>query len=349
MLEFNQLISLAANANDADAMIAQQLASIDLDKMSLNRALKALQTLRDAVVGIRENKHKVNHAQMKNGIAHYTDASALNSMLSGSPLDGKNGVRLSSIVYVNDPTEGKRLRDFARAKHKHNPLRTLSDDMGDAGTISWLDKEFHVFIACFSLQCDSLNLWRFYGKDGMGYSIVSPPSVFSAASSEGMIRGPWAKREKRASNLTLYTVLYDDDDVEDTLAILEEALKPIQRLANSLDKVNAKRVRGVAIAVISELLYLYKDAQYSDEREVRAVEARTLADPEVKEFRPANKQYSKLYLETGALLFREHGSEIIIGPKVVEPDAVIIDLQHQLARLNWSGTCKVKRSTKAYR
>jgi TPR repeat protein len=348
ILEFKRYISSAANANDMDAMIVQQLWSGDLTGENLRPAREALQSLRKSVVQIRNQKHKVNEADASAGIAHYTNADALASMLSGSPLDGKNGVRLSSTVYVNDPTEGKRLREYEREKVA-NPLTALFDGMGAAGTISWLDKEFHVFIACFSLQCDSLNLWRFYGTDGKGFSIVSPPSAFNAGSTEGMIRGPWAKRGKTPSKLALYTVLYEDKDVEAALVKLAEALKPVQKIADTLGGALGKRVRSVAIAVISELLYLYKDTQYAQEKEVRAAEARTLGDPEVKEFRPGNKQYSKLYLETGALLFREPGSAIIIGPKVEERDAVMIDLQHRLARQNWSGTCRVSKSDTNYR
>ncbi len=348
LLEFNQFISLAANSNDMDAMIAQQLVSSGLEWRKLQRALKALQALRETVVQIRNENHKVDEDAAEEGIAHYTNADALASMLSGSPLDGKNGVRLSSTVYVNDPTEGKRLREYAGGK-RSNPLTALFAGMGDAGTISWLDKEFHVFIACFSLEPDSLNLWRFYGSDGRGFSIVSPPSAFDAGSTEGMIRGPWAKRGKSPSKLALYTVLYGDEEVEAALSKLAVALKPVLKIASHLDELLGKRVRSVAIAVISELLYLYKDTQYAAEREVRAAEARTLGDPEVKEFKPGNKQYSKLYLETGALLFREPASKIIIGPKVEEREAVMIDLQHRLARQNWSGTCNVSKSVANYR
>ena len=347
LLEFNQFISLAANANNMDAMIAQQLVSGGLKWGNLQRAHKALQALRETVVQIRTDKHKVDLADTRTGIAHYTNADALASMLSGSPMDGKNNVWLSSTVYVNDPTEGKRLRDYV-LRDRENPLTVLFGDMGDAGTISWLDKEFHVFIACFSLQCDSLNLWRFY-TDGKGYSIVSPPSAFAAGSTEGIIRGPWAEREKTPSKLTLYRVLYTDNDVEEALVELGEALKPVLKVANALGGVLGKRVRSVAIAVISDLLYLYKDTQYVVEKEVRATEARTLSDPEVKDFRPGNKQYSKLYLETRALLFRGPGSAIIIGPKVEEQEAVMIDVQHRLARQNWSGNCKVSKSETNYR
>lgn len=347
LLEFNQFISSAANANDMDAMIAQQLA-LGLSWRRLHPVLTALQALRKTVVQIRNEHHKVDEALTKNGIAHYTTSDALASMLGGSPLDGKNGVWLSSTVYVNDPTEGKRLRDYVWGK-KLNPLTPLFDGMGGSGAISWLDKEFHVFIACFSLECDSLNLWRFYGSDGKGLSIVSPRSAFDAASTEGMIRGPWAKRGKVPSKLALYRILYRNDEVEEALTKLSVTLKPVLKIANSLGGDLGTRVRSVAIAVISELLYLYKDTQYAAEREVRATEARTLGDPEVKQYKPRNKQYSKLFLETGALLFREPDSAIIIGPKVDEPDAVMIDLQHRLARQNWSGTCKVSKSKQLYR
>jgi hypothetical protein len=221
--------------------------------------------------------------------------------------------------------------------------------MGGSGAISWLDREFHVFIACFSLECDSLNLWRFYGSDGKGFSIVSPRSAFDAGSTEGMIRGPWAKRGKAPSKLALYKILYGDDEVEGALTKLSVTLMPVLKIADKLGGDLDKRVRSVAIAVISELLYLYKDMQYAAEKEVRATEARTLGDPEVKQYRPGNKQYSKLFLETGALLFREPNSAIIIGPNVDERDAVMIDLQHRLARQNWAGTCKVSKSEKNYR
>jgi TPR repeat protein len=347
LLEFNQFISSAANANDMDAMIAQQLAS-GLSWRRLQPVLKALQALRKTVVQIRNEHHKVDAALTRNGIAHYTTADALASMLGGSSLDGKNGVWLSSTLYVNDPTEGKRLRDYVWGK-KQNPLTPLFKGMGGNGAISWLDKEFHVFIACFSLECDSLNLWRFYGSDGKGFSIVSPPSAFDAGSTEGMIRGPWAKRGKAPSKLALYRILYGDNEVEEALTKLSVTLKPVLKIADRLGGDLGKRVRSVAIAVISELLYLYKDTQYAAEKEVRAAEARTLGDPEVKQYKPGNKQYSKLFLETGALLFREPDSAIIIGPKVEEGDAVMIDLQHRLARQNWLGTCKVSKSDKNYR
>jgi TPR repeat protein len=117
LLEFNQYIAFAANANDMDAMIAQQLAS-GLSWRRLQPVLKALQALRRTVVQIRNEHHKVDAALTEKGIAHYTTSDALTSMLGGSSLDGKNGVWLSSTVYVNDPTEGKRLRDYDIGKKK---------------------------------------------------------------------------------------------------------------------------------------------------------------------------------------------------------------------------------------
>lgn len=112
---------------------------------------------------------------------------------------------------------------------------------------------------------------------------------------------------------------------------------------------DARRLREVAIAVLGDLMYLYKDAQYADEKEVRAIEARTLGDPEIKTFRPADKSYERLYLETGAFLFREAGSKVIIGPKVDEADSVELDLRHRLAQKGWSASCAVDRSDAKYR
>ena len=74
-------------------------------------------------------------------------------------------------AYVNDPTEGQRLRKFC-PPGKANPLAVLYEGIEKPNALTWQGKDFHVFVACFSLQPDSLNLWRFYGRNGAGFSIV---------------------------------------------------------------------------------------------------------------------------------------------------------------------------------
>lgn len=345
---FDRFIDMASKANDMDAMIAQQVAAIGLTGKKFDAARNALQELRRNVLNIRNSKHRVSDADVSNGIAHYTDGSALASMLSGTPSEGRNAVRLSSTVYVNDPTEGQRLREFSQVGST-NPLAFLYEDIDDPDALSWQGKDFHVFIACFSLQCDSLNLWRFYGRNGTGFSIVSPMAVFDAESGDGMLRGPWAKTRRTATKLALHLVLYDDEHVRQTLAELSKAIKPLQKIVGSAAPEDGRRLREVAIAVLGDLMYLYKDTQYADEREVRAIEARTLGDPEIKTFQPGGKSYARLYLETGALLFRESGSKVIIGPKVDEADSVELDLRHRLAQNGWSASCSVDRSEAKYR
>lgn len=347
-LDFNRFIDLAAKANDMDAMIAQQLANIGLVGKKFKATLAALRAFRAKVIEIRNTKHRVSEADVSHGIAHYTDGGALYSMLSGTKADGRNSVRLSSTVYVNDPTEGQRLRDF-RPVEGVNPLALLYEGIENPDALSWQGKDFHVFLACFSLQCDSLNLWRFYGSNGKGFSIVSPIAVFDSESGDGMLRGPWAKTARAAAKLALHSVRYDDKQVWETLGELAEALEPLKRIIPRAGSKHAKRIREVAIAVMSDLLYLYKDAQYADEKEVRAIEARTLGDPEIKTFRPGDKSYDKLFLETGALLFREAGSKVIIGPKVDEADSVELNLRHRLAQKGWGTSCSVARSEAKYR
>lgn len=347
-VEFERFIDMASKANDMDAMIAQQVAAIGLTGRRFHDATDALQALRRSVLKIRNSKHRVEVSDVSNGIAHYTDGGALSSMLSGTRADGRNAVRLSSTVYVNDPTEGQRLREFSQEGWT-NPLSFLYEDIDDPDALSWQGRDFHVFIACFSLQVDSLNLWRFYGRNGTGFSIISPMAVFDAESGDGMLRGPWAKTKRTATKLALHLVRYDDEHVRQTLSELATAMKPLKDVIGSSASLDARRLRQVAIAVLGDLMYLYKDTQYADEKEVRAIEARTLGDPEIRAFRPGEKSYEKLYLETGALLFREAGSKIIIGPKVDEADSVELDLRHRLAQKGWSASCAVERSVAKYR
>ncbi len=149
LAEFNRFISLAANANDMDAMIVQQLSELHLSPEQLDSARISLQALSDAADGIRKSHHQIKADPASRGIAHYTNADALTSMLSGTSLDPKNSVRLSSTVYVNDPTEGRRLRDHAWKESSvvKNPLKPLFEGMDHGRTISWLGQELHVRVA----------------------------------------------------------------------------------------------------------------------------------------------------------------------------------------------------------
>jgi TPR repeat protein len=349
-LGFSQSVEMAAAENNMKGLIARALGNCDLPERDFRSTLTLLQSLWQAVDTIRKTKHVLNQEDCMDGLAHYTDAVALTSMLAGNRDEKRNFIRLYSTAYMNDPKEGTRLQTFSKSMPDHPLQDFLPAEIGAYLPISWESKEFHVFIGCFSRQCDNLDLWRFYGRDGKGFGVVTPFSAFGDSSAAGMLRGPWTKDAAGTSRLTLYRVLYEDKEAATALDALRE---PLKRLRLQMDRL-AKRgvdikdeIRRIAALIVSELLYLYKDKNYANECEVRAIEARALGDPNLQ-LHAIDGGFSKLFVETPAFLFHEQGSKIIVGPKVENSLVAMIDIRHKLARHNWNA-CTVINSAMAYR
>ena len=357
---FTIYINKASEAGDnMRAYIYKVVGECPLDNCSFDEVSKLLIEVLEKTDEIRKEKHPVDKNDAVAGIAHYTKPEALKNMLGNQMNQAKNLVRLYNIAYVNDPNEGKRLTHYKRAKYS-NPLKPFykEREVGDDVTTSkW--QEFSVFLASFSLEPNNLNLWRFYGDDGTGFSIVTPLSAFNTQLERGTMGGAWASQDEssaawsplssRASTITLNKVLYTDKDVEETLSSLKPSLAALDKRLKSIKDIAVQdTLRSATVMILSELMYLYKQHDYKDEREVRAVEARQLGSLDVQQHPGDSASFSRLYLETAAVLFKSKGSSIIIGPKVQKADAVMLDIRHQLATMEWN-QCKVQHSLRPYR
>ena len=331
------------------------------DDLSFNEVSKLLINLLETTNAIRQVEHSVDKKEAVDGIAHYTKPEALKNMLGNQAKQAKNVVRLYNIAYVNDPNEGKRLTHYKRKDPDYsNPLTPFykEREVGEDDTTSkW--QEFSVFLASFSLETNNLNLWRFYGDDGTGFSVVTPLSAFNTVLEHGSMGGAWESRDEssadwsplsaRASTITLNKVLYTDKEVEETLGSLKSSLAALDERLKSINNGAVQdTLRSATVMILSELMYLYKEHDYKDEREVRAVEARQLGSLDVQQHPGESDSFSRLYLETADLLFKSKGSKIIIGPKVQKEDAVMLDIRHQLATMEWN-QCKVHHSLRPYR
>ena len=358
---FAKYIKKASEAGDNISAYIYKVVDDCLHKDSFDDASKLLIDVLEATKNIRNKKHLVKEKDARYGIAHYTKPEALKGMLEKQTKQAKNLIRLYNIAYANDPQEGKRLTHYKRKKSAPNPLDSFyekREDGDDATRSKW--QEFSVYQASFSLELDNLNLWRFYGGDGTGFSVVTPLSAFNTAPGHGFMGGAWASPDEssaagspltsRASKITLNQVLYTDTDVEATLTLLEPSLAALDKwLTSNVDKDEVKdSLRSAAVTILSELMYLYKEPDYKDEREVRVVEARTLGATDLQQHPGDSASFSRLYLETAAVLFYSKDSKIIIGPKVQNKDAVMLDIRHQLATMA-RDQCKVEHSLRPYR
>ena len=360
---FTRYIAKASEAGDnMRAYIYKVVGECLPDSLPFDEVSKLLIDLLEKTEEIRKDKHSIVTTDPAAGIAHYTKPEALKNMLGNQAKQAKNLIRLYNIAYVNDPNEGKRLTHFKRKDDPGycNPLKPFyreREEGDDVTTSKW--QEFSVFLASFSLEPNNLNLWRFYGDDGTGFSVVTPLSAFNTALERGAMGGAWASQDEpsaawsplksRASTITLNQVLYKDSDVEATLSSLEPSLAALDKRLRSINDVAVEdSLRSATVTILSELMYLYKEHDYQDEREVRAVEARPLGSLDVQQHAGDRTSFSRLYLETAAVLFKSKGSSIIIGPKVQKADAVMLDIRHQLATMEWN-QCKVEHSLRPYR
>lgn len=109
-------------------------------------------------------------------LAHYTNTEVANILLTLKSSQSKY-MRLNTISNVNDPSEGQLFDVLLSNK---NVDYSKSD----------FSKDFHAFISCFTLNHDSLNQFRLYGKkdnkEASGISLVFKKEFFQKNFVEGI-------------------------------------------------------------------------------------------------------------------------------------------------------------------
>lgn len=110
-----------------------------------------------------QDRRKVNEqlrinfkSEYERKLAHYTTTDVTNILLTNKPF------RLNNIYNMNDPTEGEILSQYFKFKIDFNN--------------DYKDVNYTPFVGCFTLNHDSLNQFRLYGKSAQkevtGISLV---------------------------------------------------------------------------------------------------------------------------------------------------------------------------------
>lgn len=319
---------------------------------------------------------------------HFTRFDVLEKLLPNPEFDvsfrNKNILRCYHVSYMNDPSEGQRLLNFRKNETNESDLHIKATE-GARLLNKWFENKtvgnyFHqldnahvvsslpasVFTASFTKRPDSLDLWRAYGSDGLGISIGFPVSganniylkqkpIMNAPVNESHILVQSEQIEKASSgeddiDARYYNVAYDDDDVAKTLVTFLPLLERLEMLLNVIDDSNEKWTK-IARKHITEsllhILYLFKDEEYASEKEVRAIKIHPLKHTAV---RRDERTPRRLYCELSSChLFTERNSQIIIGPKVDDSNAMIWDARHLLTLHGYDENVTVKRSDVKYR
>lgn len=374
--EIQKLFQLGADqgSSSARAFLTNPMikAVIDnLEEVGTETVLKAeieeaLDTLEETFFQIRR-KHLISGSER---LAHFTTWPAIESILS---LDEKathrNCLRMYHVEYMNDPSEGQRLLSFrgnlgdpmeAQAFETSRQLKDLFDKhyfssfLQHDSTKTLLPS---VFTVSLTKEADRLDLWRAYGRDGAGYCFVFPIDqdsythvhIRNRNSLSGFLpddTDSGSIKEKREDVPPLYWIRYGDTDVVKTLNMIAAPLDKVLLLKARTSANTWDQIASCVTAILLELLYLYKDEQYSTEKEARAMSVMRLDNSQI---RPDERTPSRLYCETSPFMFTTLGSEVILGPKVLESTAALWNIRYRLTKRGFAGNTVVRKSSVPYR
>ncbi len=238
---------------------------------------------------------------------------------------------------MNDPKEGRTLYDYLCSESDIGSyLKDILDKRGELLTSS------ATYLASFTRSSDRLDLWRAYGGDGNGFCIsvhIKPSNTHSWSQASTIEEG---FSLDHLSSLTLYNVQYEEEQKENFYQEITKALTPIYELTSDYPTELKEAVKSVVYSLLSEVVYLFKDEQYSSEREVRIFQQLNLESVSIDE-----SEIGKLYCTTAPILFNSPQSEIIIGPKVADKRQVELSIKKRLQIHGFPA--KVTHSAIAYR
>lgn len=267
-------------------------------------------------------------------MTHYTNKTAIHSMLR-LPSDikdideykGKYPVlRLYNTAYMNDPEEGLYLFDC--------------DGLKDI--VSYIEEEryFNTYLTSFSThQIDNLTMWRLYGQDGKGISILLPqkdyrsimPSLIDLFS--GVFHSNQSDIDADEGNILLYEVSYNCSEIRMKIS---EKIDDLEKTIDSNGDSNNKEMKECLFRFFAkacdEIRYLFKNPQYQIEKEFRYLTFHKINSPSVK---GDERDIPHLYVETPPDLFRK-GTDIIIGPKAEDKIALKLDIEYRLKRYGFN-------------
>ncbi len=274
--------------------------------------LRLMQTL----YGTRKIRERLRVKNMKQDVAYYTSLQTLSYLLPGQDKKNPNQGKLSimHMAYMNDPNEGKTLRrylfpgahNFDRAPSKRRDVRYP-----------------YVFMKCFTPLVDDLPMWEMYGDSAKGCCIVLNKGQFLSAGG--------GKAE-----IPLYRICYLRKDGEgariekdDNPGIAD--VKEIESYLNQIrDWVKKEEVskRVWYLKIVEEMAYLFKDADYHHEQEVRLYYHFYGHQPI---FRYTPGEYPLLYIQKD---FYPLIREVILGPKFEDRFRKMPYLQEQMEMLS---------------
>lgn len=365
-------INLFKNNQQSSSMLGLiSVGFIELEKTGnwtkddLVKLINALKNLSETVTDLKEKDHRIDIEKVTGSyedvsIAHFTSFEAISNMLSNSEKEGgnqRNCLRLYNAAYMNDPLEGKALVQVC------DGLKTFFDGVPfyNRHAFDWDGEEYSFYICSFTYnQADRLDLWRAYGTDGEGISLSMPLSAFRDEVDGNKVYESHIRTKKESLQLEdretqgvipkLYEVKYDKQSKENACKAIREPLDNLIEIYSEFDENNDNSreiLSNLVRVILSDILYLYKNDEYKNEKEVRIITAQKMSEDNVKldESLPTGR----VYVETEPFLFKTPNTKLIIGPKLGESMDYFLGLKYKVEEAGFSKMTQVCFSKVPYR
>lgn len=301
--------------------------------MEFNDNAKIINDIYKSIVDILEIlKVRSDESSHEKCVAHYTSPTVALSLLEKKD----SYLRLNTAKNVNDPTEGKVLKEYLNIPSLSDSKRTLT------------------LISCFTFNHDSLNQFRLYGKENnleaSGVSIVFNSDFFNNKEERinfiGNIEEPFIEDNKSIEKLTLYRCIYIDpdpksnyiniaqrgqitfyrdgneNDIESYLNFIKEkresVIKNLNVILENISKLsftNDANKKEVINFLLLPITFLVKHAAFEDEQECRILYLTDLKDKRIKtednklmylDYKyKINNYVHKIYLSSGAYKYED--------------------------------------------
>ena len=269
--------------------------------------------------------------KLKEELAYYTSLDTFCYMLPDWNQSDEKGIdrfSVMNIAYMNDPNEGKMLKNaFQRTDESGCWSQYLARSEGVRKRIEFP----YAFLKCFTPLVDDLPMWDMYGDSAKGCCVVLNAKTFFAEEKK------YATQLYRVCYLSIdgetISVEYENNTKLDDTASIEDAIAEIRKIGAELFREEAKgnklyhRTSIEFMEMLDQISYLFKSADYKHEQEVRLL----YVYPKIyNDFQHTKEEWPKLYVRPD---FPVHIKELIMGPKCVDTYKIMPYLQEQIAKM----------------
>jgi len=230
-------------------------------------------------------------------VSYYTPKSVATKLLIPKALNKRSEFKLYDTFGMNDPSEGILLLRYILGTENKSEL-----------------SENIPFVACFSLEADSLNQFRLYGKEGdkeaTGVGIMFKSSffenhrlyrcVYMDSDNKEFIHISQSKKEERDKK--------EGEKLEELSKTITSMFDELKELCEELKEDNSKiDINKVLIDLLIKILYLVKDCAFEEERECRIVDLKDIKDESIE------IEGNRLYIKTKKIA-NQHIDKIYFAP-----------------------------------